>query len=131
MIFWFDCLVSEVDLRYLLYTLLSRRGFAVPCPVPFALGSKSPLWVGSARSFLCQLPGGRQYDVGSAKRVFQLETLNCVWNVRTMTDGQFIVHGAVAVMKAALPVVMSAELACQQSQTFPLVRLDLSVILAM
>lgn len=49
-----------------------------------------------------------------------------------MTDGQFIVHGAVAVMKAAVPIYDHAtELACQQSQMFPLVGLDLSVILAM
>lgn len=34
-------------------------------------------------------------------------------------------------VKAAVSVVMSAELAGQQSQTCPLVGLDLSVVLAM
>lgn len=65
---------------------------------------------------LACFPGHRRYDLGSANGMFQLETLNCVWDVGTVT-GWPVHHtrSTVAMVKTAVSVVISTELACQQS----------------
>lgn len=102
------------------------EGFAVPHPVPFVIGWKSPLAIGSVGPFFCLLPEHKQYDLGSANGMSQLETLNSVWNMRMVTRWLFHYTWSIVVMvkvKAAVSVAMSIQVACQQSQTFLLVGL--------
>ena len=122
--FWFQCLECEVALRSLWDTFLSGRGICYPTSSPLCYWVEIPLGVGSARSFLCLLPEHRQYDRGATSGMSQVETLNSVWDIRMVT--RWLVHyiwSIVVMVTAAVSVVMSTEVACRQSQTFPLVGL--------